>query len=78
MKLISQKSWDYSLYQDDERYYLSMLCGSVAMYGIAIELTEDEIVRVNEGGLSGLVESVRMRPQAYSHRNISDFNHSAD
>jgi hypothetical protein len=78
MKLISQESWSYSFYQDDERYFLSVLCGSVAMYGIAIELTEDEIVRVNEGGLSGLVGAVRMSPNSYKHRHINDFNHSVD
>ena len=75
MKLISQKSWSYSFYQNDEHYYLSVLCGSVAMYGIVIELNKNEINDVNEGELSSLVDAVRMNPHSYSHRNIKNFNH---
>lgn len=75
MKLISQEAWSYLLYQDGERYFLSVLCGSVAMYGVTIELSADEIVKITEGSISSLAKEIRNNPQPYNDRRIIGFEH---
>ena len=72
LKLISQEAWSYCLYQCEERYFLSVLCGSVAMYGVTVELTSEEIAG---DSISSLARAIRSNPHAYNDRRINDFKY---
>lgn len=42
MKKNLEKNWEYTLYENDDVFILSVLCGSVALYTINVELNESE------------------------------------
>jgi hypothetical protein len=39
---IAKKNWVYTLYKNEEKYILSVICGGVAIYELNIELTNEE------------------------------------
>lgn len=42
LELIFEEQWSFALYRKNTDYYLSVLCGGVAMYEITIRLTDEE------------------------------------
>ena len=43
MECLEKENWCYRLLRDDEKYYLEVLCGSVALYEIRVQLSKSEI-----------------------------------
>jgi hypothetical protein len=74
MQLIDQRDWAWALYADGERRYLSVLCGTIAMYELTLELDAGERARIGEPGfLDGLAREVSYRPDSYKARHVTGF-----
>ena len=75
MKEIIKKDWEYTLYQDNEdNLILVVLCGSVALYEVSIQLNEDEKLKFEESRtefLEELAEDIRTNTSKYEHRFVS-------
>ncbi|MDO5105961.1 hypothetical protein [Capnocytophaga sp.] len=70
---IIKKKWDYSFYIEDDKYILSVICGSVALYEVKIQLNFKEIETFNVEGESyiiKLVKEIQYSPSKFTHRNI--------
>ncbi|OUR83989.1 hypothetical protein A9Q82_01550 [Cycloclasticus sp. 46_120_T64] len=75
MKIVETEKWSYTLYCNDQSYYLAVVCGSVGIYEIVIELKVDEIEKMkDEGFIAKLASLVRSHPEAYSERSIKGFS----
>lgn len=46
MKVIGESIWSWLLYADGERRWLAVVCGSVGLYELVIELDADERARI--------------------------------
>ncbi|TAG92671.1 MAG: hypothetical protein EAZ20_02350 [Bacteroidetes bacterium] len=42
MKEILKKDWEYVLYQNEESYFISVVCGTTAIYDVFFELSAQE------------------------------------
>lgn len=73
-EIVSQEAWRYTLEHDSGRYYLSVLCGSVGLYEVKIELTRDEIIKYRQSNklfLDELIDSIQNNPNSFKIRNGS-------
>lgn len=73
MEVIAEKSWNWMLFADGERLLLSVVCGSVGIYEMDFELTEDEVAayrRLEHPYLDQLAEAARSRPAAFGTRRL--------
>jgi len=76
MKAVTGERWNYTLYSDGSSLYFVVVCGSVGIYEVAIELTAAENESYNIGGrqyLAELADTIRQSPDIYSSRNIKGF-----
>lgn len=74
MKKILEKPWTYILYLDNDKYILSVVCGSVAMFEINLVLDDVENAGYREQGevyISQLAAAVRDAPKAYMDRHTN-------
>ena len=79
MKEIVKKPWEYSFYENENSYIISVVCGSVAIFEITILLNQDEKQEYVLKGLSYLDElakKIQFSPKLYSDRNIENFTMS--
>lgn len=74
MKVIDQESWSWTLYQRNDEYILSVLCGSVAMYGREIVLNANETAEYLKYGIDEIAKRVTYEPSKYKFRQISAFH----
>jgi hypothetical protein len=61
----------YDLYQEDDRYWLLVTMGGIAVYDVTIEMTADEITRWREEGddfLTNLARDIAKDDQKYRAR----------
>ena len=47
---ILKREWEYTFYKEGENFYLSVLCGSVALYDLIIQLDSNELLQYHEDG----------------------------
>jgi hypothetical protein len=76
MREIIKKPWNYTFFEDDGKYYLSVSCGTVAVFDINVQLTPEEINLYNEVGenfIDKLVGEIQYAPKEYSNRHLSKF-----
>jgi len=73
---IEKKNWDYTLCQDnDGAHILSVVCGSIALYELEIQLNEFEIAEYSTKGLvylEKLVKQIRNNPDSFQNRSIKN------
>ncbi|MEO6904163.1 MAG: hypothetical protein ABI315_13575 [Bacteroidia bacterium] len=70
-----KKPWDYTFSENNEKYYLSVMCGSIAMFEINIELNANEIAIYKNKGfdfIDEIAKKIQYRPSDYSERNLSN------
>lgn len=70
---ILKREWEYTFYKEGEYFYLSVLCGSVALYDLIIQLDSNELLQYHEDGqtyLNKLVEEIRNHPSCFIGRSI--------
>lgn len=75
--VIAERRWAWMLYEDDGRLVLCVVCGSVALYELAIELRADEVESYRAGGdaaVDQLARQVSDEPRKYWTRRIHSFN----
>jgi len=73
MRKILEKSWTYTLYQDEEDYFLEAVCGSVGIFELAIRLNDEEKKLFSEQGeafISSLAQKISDSPQAFQDRKV--------
>ncbi|MDQ3635091.1 MAG: hypothetical protein M3405_11375 [Acidobacteriota bacterium] len=75
MKEIIKKNWEYTLYQsDDNKLLLSVLCGTVALYDLVIQLNEEEKAKFEKDEteyLNNLAEDIRTNTSKYENRQVA-------
>jgi len=73
-KKIFDQSWSYTLYQAGSDWYLVVLCGSIGLYEVTIQLTADELAQYQAHGVPYLEElAAEVRdyyPQRYGDRAL--------
>lgn len=77
MDVIAEGRWAWLLYADRTRYVLCVVCGSVALYELAIELRPEEIEAFRAGGegvIDRLARQVSDAPSTYWPRRVNGFN----
>jgi hypothetical protein len=69
VEVLAEEQWAWMLYADGARRILCVVCGSVALYELAIELRPAELDAIDE-----LARRVADAPRDYWARNIAGFN----
>ena len=75
MTEIINKPWDYRFFEKNMKYYLFVMCGSVAVFEINIELNQDEIQLYKNLGnvyIDELAKKIQFSPSSYAERNLPD------
>lgn len=77
VKVVEEAPWSWMLLADGPAMFLSVLCGTVAVYEIEFALTQAEIegyAREGKAFLEKLAGRVIGVPGEFSARHISDFH----
>jgi len=72
-----KKTWNYILYQQNNDYFLSVTCGSVALYDVVIRQTNDEKNNYIIKGvdfIDTLAKTISSSPNYFKERHIPEFN----
>ena len=75
MKEIIKKDWNYSFFEKDSGFILSVICGSVGLFEVNIQLNEEELKQYKIEGaayIENLARAIQYSPSTYAERNISD------
>ena len=67
MKVISKKDWNYVIFEENNKKYISVVCGTSAIFEVKLELSEVEIgmLESNMSYFDELAEKVRSNPGEY-------------
>jgi hypothetical protein len=71
--ILLQKEWFYTLELLSEQYILSIVCGSIGIYDVKIQLNSEEIKQFNDKGevfIEQLAEAVRFSPTLFKTRYL--------
>jgi hypothetical protein len=81
MRVIAQDPWNWTLLEDADGHYFSVLCGGVAMFAIEFKLTaeeSDEFSRDLQGAATILSQRVRADQDEFGQRHLVDFSTRTD
>ena len=81
MRVIAQDPWNWTLLEDADAHYFSVLCGGIAMYAIEFKLTTEEFAAFSrnlQGAAATLSERVRASQDEFGQRHLVDFSSRAD
>lgn len=81
MKVIDQRAWSWILYQQDDDYFLSVICGSSAMYSRDFILNIDETKQYLQDGAGYIIQlakHVTSDPSQYKTRHIIAFHENSE
>ena len=76
MRVIFKKPWDYTFSEEEGKYYLSVSCGTVAVFDVNIQLNSEEVSSYEKKGeefIDQLAGDIRFAPKEYSNRHLSMF-----
>jgi hypothetical protein len=79
MRKITEKSWVYSLYENDTDIILSIVCGTVGIFEINIVLNSFEKEQFLVEGdifIERLVQDVQNKPNLYTSRHIGKLSNN--
>lgn len=48
MKIIEIENYLYTLYKLDDKYFFSVICGTVALYEVTLEFSKEEILNYTQ------------------------------
>ncbi len=78
MKKLINKGWEYILYQtDDNNLILSVVCGTVGLYDMNIQLNDKEKDKFEKDGtkfIDDLANDISSEPPKYENRHIREIN----
>lgn len=71
MQVLAEANWDWMLYGDGERRWLAIVCGSVGLYELVIELDPEERARLADdpARLGAFAREVSGAPRRWSARH---------
>lgn len=73
MKEILQEYYNYTLYENEGKLLLSVVCGTVAVFDLTIELNKAEKLQFEKEGqsfIASLADKVRYAPDDYVKRMV--------
>ncbi len=76
MNVIAEENWAWMLYEEGNDRFLSVLCGTVGIYELHIQLEAIEIESYQRLGLryiDQLAQAVTGNPTVFLARNLNDF-----
>ena len=68
MEIIINERWNYQLIKNNDKYVLSVMCGTVGLYEIEVELSDKQIKEYTQKGkeyIEVLVGKIRSNPSNY-------------
>lgn len=68
MEIILDKRWNYQFIKDNDKYILSVMCGTVGLFEVDIELNKQQIASYKKNGLDFIekyVKEIRANPNHY-------------
>ncbi len=71
MKEILKEDWKYILYENEGGYFMTVVCGTIAVFDISFQLSEEETKLFLENGKSyieNLASTVSYYPNEYIKR----------
>ncbi len=78
MKILDEEHWTWMLFAEGQHLYLSVLCGTVGIYEINMQLTEDEKIAYRKQGrpyLNQLARQAAGNPyEIFQARHLKMFN----
>lgn len=77
MDVRAEETWSWMLLAEGEALYLSVVCGTVGIFEIAVRLEAGESGSYAAEGrafLETLAAAIRFRPSAFRARDIRDFH----
>ncbi len=77
MEEIIKKNWNYILYKTDGEYFLSVVCGTVAIFDRNIRLYPDELQKYVQHGekyTDELARKICYSPDSFSNRHLQWFD----
>lgn len=74
MKVIAESTWSWLLYADGECRWLSVVCGTVGLYELVIELDADEraLIASDANQVEQLARSICGAPMRYRSRHQAE------
>lgn len=71
-KIIASEPWSYTLYEDNDRWILTLLIGGVVDVPVSVVLNDNEIngIKKSKNNLEDLVVNIRDNREKYSSREI--------
>ncbi|MDN3609811.1 hypothetical protein ACODM8_15130 [Vibrio ostreicida] len=76
MVVLDEEYMSWLLFQSREDYLLSVVCGTVGVFMLEIELSHAEISQYKASGksyINELANSIRFRPDSFTERQIVNF-----
>lgn len=76
MEKIEESVWSWILYREGAEFYLSVMCGTVGLFTVDLQLGADEAAAYRERGtdfIEGLAREIRGVPARFQPRHIRDF-----
>ncbi len=73
MNTLLSKSWQYTLYEKEGNLFLEVVCGTVAVFTITIQLNEEEkenYTSIGESYIDVLASEIAYSPNGFEDRNI--------
>ncbi len=74
MNTLLSKSWQYTLFEKEANLFLEVVCGTVAVFTVTIQLTEEEkenYTTIGESYIDILASQISYSPNSFESRNIS-------
>lgn len=79
MKVVAERNWNWMLYEDNDNYILSVLCGGVGTYTREVILTSEEVGDYFDKGetvLEKLARSICNNTDNYDSRQLQSFHNN--
>lgn len=76
MHVVAEEPCAWQLLADDERLFLSVVCGTVALFVVTVELDESERARYRASGLAAIREldrAITSSPRTFQPRHLATF-----
>lgn len=77
MHVVAEETWSWMLLAAGERLFLSVVCGTVAIYTVDLELTAAEIAEYRAAGdaaVARLAAAVHYSPTRFRDRRFADLD----
>lgn len=70
--MIDQEHCGHEFFERDGQFFLTVTCGTVAVFDLTVELTPDEVAAYERKGVDvvrALADQIRFDPASHQHRH---------